>query len=611
MRGLYVILFCFLTVFGLSAQHIEDDLYYLDNLLKKHKNIHFYQSPTLGSADSVWHSSERFWLYFDTDSICRQFVRKGGYNAIPDEMDYLYFAVFSEMTLERKAAEIEKMEKIAKQYNSEALKREVELQKITLIADDSDEQFNYWLLSMRELQHKAEKRKDTLLQTRIRESILYELRGRNRAFEVLEEAVGITKMLENICDRHYVGYGYLCFFVGETFYIYGDYEQSIPFLKKILKPAQFFFDRSNLCARMTLGLYYRKKGDLDLSDEYFRSMLESSDMVKYRGEYDAIAMCELGKNCLLRKDYKKAEPLLQKGLSVMVNFEPVFSAGVYINLGNCYLETGKLPQAKAMIDSALKYVAVYQRNVVYQTDALMVSLYPLMSKYYATIGDIKTSKAYTDSTVNQYVEYQKKYNVSHIFQIEKKLYEIEKETKEKQLQVEKMKKERYRNILILGLLIIFITIWFYVLYIRLRRKKNRVLYKHIIEENRIREELSEAKQALLFQPQENVILQRLENLMQTEHLFTNPELSRKDLANRLLTNETYLINAIRERYNGQTFSDYINSLRLVFARQLLQNNSELSIKEVASDAGFSSYKYFHRLFREEFGMSPSDFKSCI
>ena len=613
MRGLYVILFCFLPLLGLSARqvHVEDIYNFLDSILKNHKNMHFYRSSTVGSADSVWHSSENFYLYFDTDSICRQFVRKGGYNAVPDEMDYLYFAVFSEMTPERKAVEIEKMEKIAKQYNSEALKREMELQKITLLADDSDEQFDYWLLSMRELQNKAEKRHDTLMQIRIKEGILYELRGRNRVFEALEETVSITKILDNIDNKLYAGYGNLCFFVGETFYIYGDYEQSIPFFKKILKPAQFFFDRSNLCARMTLGLYYRKKGDLDLSDDYFRSMLESSDMVKYRGEYDAIAMCELGKNCLLRKDYIKAELLLRKGLSVMINFEPVFSAGVFIDLGNCYLETRKLPKAKAAIDSAQKYVAIYQRNVVYQTDALTVNLYPLMSKYYATIGDIKTSKAYTDSTVNQYVEYQKKYNVSHIFQIEKKLYETEKETKEKQLQVEKMKKERYRNILVLGLLIIFMIIGFYVLYVRLRRQKNRVLYKRIMEENRIREELSDVKQDLFFQPHENIILQRLENLMKTEHLFTNPELSRKDLANRLFTNETYLINAIKEKYNGQTFSDYINSLRLLFARQLLQNNSEISIKEIASDAGFSSYKYFHRLFREEFGMSPSDFRSCI
>ena len=83
------------------------------------------------------------------------------------------------------------------------------------------------------------------------------------------------------------------------------------------------------------------------------------------------------------------------------------------------------------------------------------------------------------------------------------------------------------------------------------------------------------------------------------------------LADRLVTNENYLAAAIRDGHNGQSFSDYINSSRLSFARQLLQEKSELSIKEVAIEAGFSSYKYFHQLFRKEFGMSPSDFRECL
>ena len=603
MRGLYVILFCFLSVFGLSAQqvHVEDNLNFLDSLLAKHTDMHFYRSPTVGSADSVWHRGQ-FYLYFDTDSICRQFVRKGGYNAVPDEMDYLYFAVFTELTPERKAGEIEKMEVMAKKYNSDALMREVELQRASRLSGYADEQFAYWMECMRELQHKAEKRNDTLMQIRIREGILYELRGRNRTFEALEEAVGITKMLDNISGRHYAGYGNLCFFVGETFYIHGYNEQALLLLKKALPPANFFFQRANLCARMTLGLYYRKEGDLDLSDDYYRSMLESADEVKYRGEYDAIALCELGKNCLMRKDYQKAERLLRKGLSVMLNSEPVYSAGVCIDLGNCYLETGKLPQTKAMIDSALKYVAVYPRNVTYQTDAITVSLYPLMSKYYAATGDVTASKAYTDSTVNQYVSYQKKYNISHIFQIEKKLYEAEKETKEQQLKVEKMEKERYRNILTAGLLIIILTIGFYVFYVRLRRRKNRALYKWIVTPQ------APLKESSFDQHHPRYLCSKLETLMQSEQLFLNPELSRKELANRLYTNENYLVNAIRDYHNGQTFSDYVNSWRLKYACQLLQGNLEFSIKEVSGEVGFSSYKYFHQLFREEFGMSPSEFR---
>ena len=596
MNNIYnrILFFLFLLLgVGLSAQQIEDDLHLLDSLLDKHKNMHFYQSPTIGRCDSVWHRTEQMYLYFDTDSICRQFVRKGGYNAIPDEMDYLYFTVFTELTHERRAIEIKKMEKVAKAYQSDALMREMELQTVSFFPydDDSDQQFDYRLKCLRGLLQKANRQKDVLLQIRIREVILSGLRYRDRRIETLEEAVSITKILDSITDQQYVARRNLYFFIGEIYYLYGYYEQAISLLKKALKDANYFFERSNLRARNNLGLYYRDQGNLDLSDHYFRSMLESPDQVKYRGEYDAIAIVNLAKNCLIRNNYPKAEPLLQKGLSVMRNFDPVFSARIYINLANCYLAKGKWSQTKAMIDSAQKLIISYHPHA----NDLKNDLYPLMTKYYAATGDTKASMAYTDSIVKQYIEYQKHYNISHIFRVEKKLYEAEKKTNEKQLKIEKMKAEKYRNILVMSLLLILLVIVFYILYARIRRKKNRMLYKRIIEANRAK-------------TNKNPLLQRLEKLMQTELLFTHPDLNRKELANRLFTNEKYLIHAIREEYNGQTFSDYINSLRLIFACQLLQNNSELSIKEILTESGFSSYKYFHQLFYEKFGMSPSDFK---
>ena len=64
---------------SLSAQHIEDHPRLLDSLLNAQRKMHFYQSPMLGRSDSVWHSEQHLYLYFDTDSICRQFIRKGGW----------------------------------------------------------------------------------------------------------------------------------------------------------------------------------------------------------------------------------------------------------------------------------------------------------------------------------------------------------------------------------------------------------------------------------------------------------------------------------------------------------------------------------------------------
>lgn len=58
---------------------------------------------------------------------------------------------------------------------------------------------------------------------------------------------------------------------------------------------------------------------------------------------------------------------------------------------------------------------------------------------------------------------------------------------------------------------------------------------------------------------------------------------------------------------GKTPTLYIRSVRLQKARELLQN-SDLNVSEIAYEVGFSDPAYFSRVFGEEFGQSPSDFR---
>jgi len=61
---------------------------------------------------------------------------------------------------------------------------------------------------------------------------------------------------------------------------------------------------------------------------------------------------------------------------------------------------------------------------------------------------------------------------------------------------------------------------------------------------------------------------------------------------------------------GQSALDYLNTLRLRTARELLQQ-SNLAITEIAQTVGIAEPSYFSRLFRRQFSESPVDYRKKV
>ncbi len=81
-------------------------------------------------------------------------------------------------------------------------------------------------------------------------------------------------------------------------------------------------------------------------------------------------------------------------------------------------------------------------------------------------------------------------------------------------------------------------------------------------------------------------------------------LSLRDVAAYLSINSSYLCR-IFKKDTGKTIVTYINDLKLAKVKMLLEQEG-LSLKEIAIDMGFQNYNYFYMLFKEKFGISPSD-----
>jgi YesN/AraC family two-component response regulator len=86
----------------------------------------------------------------------------------------------------------------------------------------------------------------------------------------------------------------------------------------------------------------------------------------------------------------------------------------------------------------------------------------------------------------------------------------------------------------------------------------------------------------------------------TNYNFSVEELSRLMLLSRVSLYKKLLI------LTGKSPVDFIRSIRLKKALQLLQK-SKLNIAGVAYEVGFSNPTYFAKVFREEYGMPPSDY----
>lgn len=62
-------------------------------------------------------------------------------------------------------------------------------------------------------------------------------------------------------------------------------------------------------------------------------------------------------------------------------------------------------------------------------------------------------------------------------------------------------------------------------------------------------------------------------------------------------------------YVGMTFPEFINDLRLTYAKELLLANRDINIKRVAEMCGFSTTSYFSQQFKKKFGISPSSVRN--
>lgn len=90
-------------------------------------------------------------------------------------------------------------------------------------------------------------------------------------------------------------------------------------------------------------------------------------------------------------------------------------------------------------------------------------------------------------------------------------------------------------------------------------------------------------------------------------MYLNPNLSREDVIKEVYVPKNKFANLFKT-YVRTNFKNYINSLRIDAAIELMQLHPDYTIEAISQECGMASVQTFYRVFGEQTGMSPSEYR---
>ncbi|MCO5247443.1 MAG: hypothetical protein M9887_00620 [Chitinophagales bacterium] len=316
----------------------------------------------------------------------------------------------------------------------------------------------------------ARKKKKYWLVARIEslESFIYFDKGYNYELSFLH-----YKKLEEVIQRLTVEdfpEKQACYYqISLAYYYFGDYRNTIRYGKEALKYtpsapyARYVVQTTN-----NLGLSFQQLQQYDTANYYFQMAYETETDSSSKQIWYGISRGNIGYSYFLQQDYAKAKPLLREDAKIALEYQDWgLAAGALTCLGTIALDEGQKEEAGRYLQEALKYTQTSHQYHRYE------ALYPQLARLAWLQGDALMAKTYTDSAFAVKDSLARRFNALQITHaLQKADYEKYQNSLQK-LENEKQQKINQRNLLIAGLIIVLLTIlWF------LRELRTKVKDKH-------------------------------------------------------------------------------------------------------------------------------------
>ena len=100
----------------------------------------------------------------------------------------------------------------------------------------------------------------------------------------------------------------------------------------------------------------------------------------------------------------------------------------------------------------------------------------------------------------------------------------------------------------------------------------------------------------------------IETAIRQEQLYADVNLMREDVMARFGIGRHHLNNLLNEFADGMSFPQFINSIRLDIAFNLINKHPEMTLNDIAHKVGFTAPN-LRTQFKRKYGITPTEFRN--
>ncbi|MEG1622570.1 MAG: helix-turn-helix domain-containing protein [Alistipes sp.] len=384
-----------------------------------------------------------------------------------------------------------------------------------------------------------------------------------------------------------------------------------------LKYAVKAYDLSHVCQtnKMTAAMsalmmarIYQLKQDYTVALRYADEGAELIETLDNKGLEVASASLYGELYCNLRK-FELAKFYCEKALKFTPSADVSTQLNLLLSYGKVLREMKHYAQAIAILEQGRK-LSEEKKNLSF-SQAFLTLLADLYYQQQHREAALNCYRAIYDHSQTLY-SFNKEREFTNL-QIE--LSEMSHQLKMHQQELHLAKVQRRETIIVAVLFIcIMLTLAGYFVY----NKKNKMYRQLVIQHQALLKKINDIKQLEQVRNRADVntdkdvqLFEKLENLMHSERVYCQSDISLEKLSAMLNTNKTY-VSSVINNYAKMSFYEYINAYRIERAIAMLRNlTDDTLIKTLAYDLGYNSLSAFYRAFKNATGCSPSHYKEGL